>query len=239
MLVLAPNNTWAGVTVAAASTGYAPVRACSLVSRPTEYCVSRNGDTACERFGRLVMMSGCGDASGRSQRLFSRLYELLPGRVRLCREARGCRRGDRDRCRDVPDRFGGGLTWCPAQPLPWLYRVARNVLLRYHSTVARHAQTRSALAHEPVAPADVLVDGGDERLWEAWEQLREQDREVLALVAWEELSVAQAARVLGCAAPVFSVRLHRARRRLAGLLASPPKASALEPSEAHDAVCIH
>jgi RNA polymerase sigma-70 factor (ECF subfamily) len=42
---------------------------------------------------------------------------------------------------------------------------------------------------------------------------------VLSLIAWEELSVADAARVLGCPAPVFSVRLHRARRRLERLLA--------------------
>jgi RNA polymerase sigma-70 factor, ECF subfamily len=48
---------------------------------------------------------------------------------------------------------------------------------------------------------------------------------VLALVAWEELPVADAARALGCSAPVFSVRLHRARRRLERLLNQPATAT--------------
>lgn len=58
-------------------------------------------------------------------------------------------------------------------------------------------------------------DGEHEALWRAWEQLSDSDREVLSLTAWEELSVRDAARVLGVPASVFSVRLHRARRRLA------------------------
>jgi DNA-directed RNA polymerase specialized sigma24 family protein len=62
--------------------------------------------------------------------------------------------------------------------------------------------------------------------------LRPVDREVLALIAWEELSVAAAARVLGCPASQFSVRLFRARRRLERLLASAPEATALEASSA-------
>ena len=62
-------------------------------------------------------------------------------------------------------------------------------------------------------------DGDDETLWLAWRELREADREVLSLIAWEELSVADAARALGCSAAAFSVRLHRARRRLERLLA--------------------
>ena len=75
-------------------------------------------------------------------------------------------------------------------------------------------------------------DGGDLRLWEAWEQLSVGDREVLALVAWEELSVADAARALGCSAPVFSVRLYRARRRLQRLVAQEHSLSSAEPLEA-------
>lgn len=54
----------------------------------------------------------------------------------------------------------------------------------------------------------------------AWAQLRPADREVTALGAWEELSVAEAAQALGCSPAVFSVRLHRARRRVERLLAA-------------------
>jgi RNA polymerase sigma-70 factor (ECF subfamily) len=57
-------------------------------------------------------------------------------------------------------------------------------------------------------------DGEHDGSWRAWEQLSDTDREVLSLAAWEELSVRDAARVLGVPASVFSVRLHRARRRL-------------------------
>jgi hypothetical protein len=51
-------------------------------------------------------------------------------------------------------------------------------------------------------------------LWRAWGQLSDTDREVLALTAWEDLAVRDAARVLDVPPSVFSVQLHRARRRL-------------------------
>lgn len=118
----------------------------------------------------------------------------------------------------------------PAEPLPWLYGVARNVVLRHHADRGRQRQTRAALEWErrrsPLGAGD-----GDAGLWEAWEQLSAADREVLALVAWEQLSVADAARALGCSAPVFSVRLHRARRRLERRLAANGASCMLELTE--------
>lgn len=101
----------------------------------------------------------------------------------------------------------------PREPLPWLYGVARNVVLRQRRASARQAKTRELIARErpgPVAQDDAEHDW----LWRAWEQLSDTDREVLSLTAWEELSARDAARVLGVPASVFSVRLHRARRRL-------------------------
>jgi RNA polymerase sigma factor (sigma-70 family) len=44
--------------------------------------------------------------------------------------------------------------------------------------------------------------------------LSESDRETVLLVAWEGLTPEQAAAVLGLSRNAFSVRLHRARRRL-------------------------
>lgn len=111
----------------------------------------------------------------------------------------------------------------PSEPLPWLYGVARNVVLRHRAGHARQAAARDALELERPAPAP--VDGDDTSLWDAWHQLTETDREALALVAWEELPVADAARALGCSAPVFSVRLHRARKRLERLLDQPATAT--------------
>jgi RNA polymerase sigma-70 factor, ECF subfamily len=139
--------------------------------------------------------------------------------------------------RSLPRRFL--VAWrrfdaLPAEPLPWLYGVARNVVLRHHADRGRRQQTRAALELERGWPPLGIGDGGDPELWdpelwEAWEQLSAADREVLALVAWEQLSVADAARALGCSGPVFSVRLHRARRRLARRIAASGVSPMLEP----------
>jgi DNA-directed RNA polymerase specialized sigma24 family protein len=61
----------------------------------------------------------------------------------------------------------------------------------------------------------------------AFSALSELDRETLRLVTWERLSIPDAARVAGCSAATFSVRLHRARRRLAGHLSGPGTAEEL------------
>src|SRR5262249_56141105 len=71
---------------------------------------------------------------------------------------------------------------------------------------------------------------GSRRLLDALGGLSEKEREVLMLAAWEELSGPEAARVLGCTATAYRIRLHRARRRLserlaqadAGVEARPP-----------------
>ena len=118
----------------------------------------------------------------------------------------------------------------PDEPLPWLYGVARNVALRQHEASSRQTRAREAAQHERRTPAHSDA-GGDAAVWEAWDRLRAADREVLALIAWEDLSVAEAARVLGCSAPQFSVRLFRARRRLERLLARSREASSSESSD--------
>jgi RNA polymerase sigma-70 factor, ECF subfamily len=50
-------------------------------------------------------------------------------------------------------------------------------------------------------------------------RLDERDGEVLLLTAWEGLGHADAARVLGIRTGTLTVRLHRARRRFARLMA--------------------
>jgi RNA polymerase sigma factor (sigma-70 family) len=67
-----------------------------------------------------------------------------------------------------------------------------------------------------VAPAAEQLDD----VLAAFRSLSVGDQEVLSLVAWEELAPAEAAQVLGIPAARFSVRLHRARRRLRNRLAS-------------------
>jgi RNA polymerase sigma-70 factor (ECF subfamily) len=167
----------------------------------------------------------------RSER-FSVLYEDSYGAI----HAYACRRVGSDAADEIAaETFL--VAWrkfdaLPVEPLPWLYGVARNVVLRHYNEHARRQRAWSALARERTWSPVGGLDGDDPGLREAWEQLSVADREVLALVAWEELSVADAARALGCSAPVFSVRLHRARRRLERLLAAAGPLSTVELSEA-------
>ena len=50
--------------------------------------------------------------------------------------------------------------------------------------------------------------------------MRESDREVLRLFAWEQLTTAEIAVVLGVSANAAGVRLHRAKERLRNALAN-------------------
>lgn len=110
--------------------------------------------------------------------------------------------------------------------------VAPNIVARDYAASGRRQQTSASLEWERRCLADSGEDADAPRLWDAWERLTAADREILALVAQEELSVADAARALGCSAPVFSVRLYRARRRLRQLLANEQSLSSVKPLEA-------
>jgi DNA-directed RNA polymerase specialized sigma24 family protein len=50
--------------------------------------------------------------------------------------------------------------------------------------------------------------------------LSEGQREVLRLAAWEGMDARRAAAALGCSPAAYTLRLHRARRRLAKELAA-------------------
>jgi RNA polymerase sigma-70 factor (ECF subfamily) len=101
----------------------------------------------------------------------------------------------------------------PAESLPWLLGVARNVI----ATQQRGSRRRGALrvrleGTEPVPPA--AVDEPSGRVQSALGRLSDDDREAITLTAWDGLQPAEAAAVLGQSPATFRVRLHRARRRL-------------------------
>ena len=110
-------------------------------------------------------------------------------------------------CLRRPDRV-------PAEPLPWLYAVARKTIAN-----ERRRRERSVTA----ARRDLAWDAeptGDNVLASAFATLSDRDREILRLVAWEGLSLREAAAVLGCSTVACRVRFHRARTRLAARLES-------------------
>jgi RNA polymerase sigma-70 factor (ECF subfamily) len=104
----------------------------------------------------------------------------------------------------------------PAAPLPWLYGVARKVLANdRRGGLRRDALTERAGAHAAfAAPDPAEAFGVRDELWRALAALNDRDRELVLLVAWEGLSLAEAAAALGCRSGTAAVRLHRARRRL-------------------------
>ncbi|MGK5557574.1 RNA polymerase sigma factor [Actinomadura kijaniata] len=108
------------------------------------------------------------------------------------------------------------------RPFPWLLNVARNVLANETRGQRRRFRLWGRLrddraTHEPVADVAVgLAEGG--RVAAALRRLPERDRETLLLVAWEGLEPRDAAVAAGCSAKAFSVRLHRARKRLTAVL---------------------
>lgn len=101
--------------------------------------------------------------------------------------------------------------------LPWLYGVARRVLANELRRARRAAGLAEQVAAQPSvhAVADHAGPVADRlAIAEAFDQLGEEDQEVLRLVAWEQLNSAQVAAVLGCARTTAAMRIHRARRRL-------------------------
>jgi RNA polymerase sigma-70 factor, ECF subfamily len=124
----------------------------------------------------------------------------------------------------------------PDQPLPWLLAVTRRTLADQHRSRDRFTALTRKLAAQPDAaaaepdPAEQV--GGPAAVLAALAALRAADQELLRLVAWEGLTNAEIAVVLGCPRFVVGARLHRARQRLRGALAAagePPGNRAANP----------
>lgn len=119
----------------------------------------------------------------------------------------------------------------PDYCLPWLYAVARRLLA--NEWRARRARP------SPVPLGDSVAGTSDQPeavaavadLWAALASLPERDQEILRLVGWEQLTVPEAATVLGCSRSAAAVRLHRARRRLKTALAPANPSTAASPAE--------
>ncbi len=102
----------------------------------------------------------------------------------------------------------------------WLFGVARKVLGNHNrGTRRRHAAADRLRWELTTEPQVSLPNQPTTALARALDQLSEPDRELLRLVAWEELSNDEVAVVLGISTGAVRVRLHRARQRLQALLA--------------------
>ncbi|AEV86490.1 RNA polymerase sigma factor sigM [Actinoplanes sp. SE50] len=110
----------------------------------------------------------------------------------------------------------------PEDPRGWLYGVARRVLANHVRSQGRTAAVVERMRHESrlSGPDESGIEDALHRhdVLAALAVLPEADREVLLLAGWYDLTGAQAARALDCTRAAYALRLHRARRRLRGVL---------------------
>lgn len=108
----------------------------------------------------------------------------------------------------------------PPEDLLWLYGIARRVVSRHLRAIRRREKLWDRLVAAGSHPPITFESQADERevLRIAIEQLRPHEREAVRLVMWEQLTHAQAARVLSCSENAVALRIFRARNRLGALL---------------------
>ncbi len=106
------------------------------------------------------------------------------------------------------------------QVLPWCYSVARNCLANHQRSQRRQVGLLARVIHlTPTGDQQPAPSLPDPELHQALTRLRPQDQELIRLWAWEDLPPAEIAVVLAISTNAVNIRLHRARARLAQLLA--------------------
>jgi RNA polymerase sigma-70 factor (ECF subfamily) len=146
-----------------------------------------------------------------------RFEEVAPGLIEPVRRFLA-RRTDPETAEDV---LGETLLVCwrrvaelPDEPLPWVYGVARNCLRNAERSARRQERVAArimALPADAEPPEDPALD-------EALAALRPEEAELLRLWAWEQLTPAEIAVVLGITPNAASSRLTRAKRKLSDRL---------------------
>ena len=105
------------------------------------------------------------------------------------------------------------------QGLLWLYGVAYRVIGHHYRGAARRRRLEDRMqlisGGESWGADDAVVAADQRRLvLDAAARLSDNDAEVLRLAAWEQLSIADIAGVLGIAPNAVKQRLHRAKQHL-------------------------
>lgn len=113
----------------------------------------------------------------------------------------------------------------------WLFGVARRVIANLHRAERRRTRLGQRLAESLRTELATQSPPAGEAAaaLRAMGELSDDDRELLLLVSWEELSPGEAARVLGISPLAARSRLHRARRRLRTVLEQSAPAGSTGP----------
>lgn len=118
---------------------------------------------------------------------------------------------------EIAWRKGGTVT--VGEELPWLYRVATNLVANHRRKHARAQHLLAAIVAPDTSPSAESIAVADIALADAWGRLPLASRQILALTALDGLSVSEAALALDITANAVSVRLNRARNQLRVALA--------------------
>lgn len=160
----------------------------------------------------------------------TQVVQHLPRLRRYARALTGERAAADDLVQDTLERAWAKLAlWRPGSDLrAWLFTVMHNVYVN---------QVRSRASRPPLAREDEAAHLPDRAqqadmlevrdLDAALAGLPQEQREVLLLVALEQLSYGEAAKVLGIPIGTVMSRLSRARERLRRIMAGMPEAAGL------------
>jgi RNA polymerase sigma factor (sigma-70 family) len=120
-----------------------------------------------------------------------------------------------------------------ADARPWLYGIATNLIGQHRrDEVRRYRLPPPAAEVAAPCPADQVAASVTARaaLTTALAGLAAPERDVLLLVAWEDLSYDEVATALGVPVGTVRSRLNRARRKLRTALGTDPTADIEEPA---------
>jgi RNA polymerase sigma-70 factor (ECF subfamily) len=169
-------------------------------------------------------------ASRRDPERFAELFDRhAPHLQRYCARRAGPQAADDLVAETFLAAFGQRAGYDQAYPdaRPWLYGIATNLLGTHQREEIRQFRLMRAAAPGAVAVPDdservlatVAAQYARPRLAAALAGLPPPDRDVLLLIAWEDLSYDEVARALEIPVGTVRSRLHRARSRLRPVLA--------------------
>lgn len=101
--------------------------------------------------------------------------------------------------------------------LPWLFAIARRVVANHRRAGERRDRLRVRVREQAISEVTPGPEA-ESLVMDVLMEMRDDDQELLRLVAWEGLSHAEIAVVLGISPNAVAIRLHRARIRFERVL---------------------
>ncbi len=166
----------------------------------------------------LVLRARNGDAAAFSDLIEAHYERIHRAAWRWC----GHRADAEDIAQEVCVKVGQGLARFDGRSSfsSWVYSITLNAV-RDHQRAGRR-RGRQVEAYAELGPTEARAEQEDattrSQLWEAVRKLPEQQRDAVLLVYAEDLTHAEAARIMGIREATVSFHVHQARKTLRGLV---------------------